>query len=165
MVDKPALESRIRRIIMAVVLNILLLLPIPLASSFGCPRNRMSSPLVEMLPNKVLVLTSRIDIAKRGAVEIDLLGGDNCDNTHSTDDRYDRNSRGDKSYRGDKDLSKWDQDHRPRGDTAKSVSEGGDRKRNRPSPSRDHQAARVTVASGDGQRDDSDESSSSEESD
>ena len=75
MVDKPALESRIRRLIMAVVLNILLLLPIPLASSFGCPRNRMSSPLVEMLPNKVLVLTSRIDIAKRGAVETDLLGG------------------------------------------------------------------------------------------
>ena len=35
----------------------------------------MSSPRVEMLPNKVLVLTSRIDIAKRGAVETDLLGG------------------------------------------------------------------------------------------
>jgi hypothetical protein len=28
-----------------------------------------------MVPNKVPVLTSRIDIAKRGAVETDLLGG------------------------------------------------------------------------------------------
>jgi hypothetical protein len=36
-------------------------------------------------------------------------------------------------------LSEWDRDHRPRGDTAKSVSEGGHRKRDRPSPSRDHQ--------------------------
>jgi hypothetical protein len=35
----------------------------------------MSSPLVEMVPNKVLVLTSRIDTATRGAVETDLLGG------------------------------------------------------------------------------------------
>ena len=91
--------------------------------------------------------------------------GDNHDNEHSTEDRYDRNSWGDKSYRGDKDLSKRDRDHRPRGDTAKSVSEGGDRKWDRPSPSRDHHRSRMTVASGDGQRDDSDESSLSEESD
>ena len=39
------------------------------------PRNLMSSPLVQMLPNKVLVPTNRIDIATRGAVETDLLGG------------------------------------------------------------------------------------------
>ena len=91
--------------------------------------------------------------------------GDYYDYQHSTDDLYDRNSRGDNSSRGDKELSKWDRDHRPRGDIAKSVSEGADRKRNRPSPSRDHQAAHITVASGDGQWGDSDESSSSEESD
>ena len=75
MVDKLGLTSRVYRIIRVGVLNLLLLLPIHLASSCGCPRNRMSSPLVEMVPNKVLVLTSRIDTATRGAVETDLLGG------------------------------------------------------------------------------------------
>ena len=75
MVDKPAVRSRILRIIMAVILNFLLLLPIHLANLFGCPRNRMSSPLVEKVPNRVPVLTSRIDIAKKGGVETDLLGG------------------------------------------------------------------------------------------
>jgi hypothetical protein len=78
--------------------------------------------------------------------------GDNRDNKHLTDDRHDQNSRGDKSSRGDKDLSKWDRDHRPRGDTAKSVSKGGDRKRDRSSPSRDHQDARTMGASSNGQR-------------
>ncbi len=71
----PALKCLVQWIIITVVLKVLLLLPIHLASSFGFPRNRTSSPLVDMVPNKVPVLTSRIDIAKRGAVETDLLGG------------------------------------------------------------------------------------------
>jgi hypothetical protein len=75
MVDKPPLKSRIQWIIMAVGLRVLLLQPTHPASSFGCPRSRMSNHLVDMVTNKVPVLTSRIDIAKRGAVETDLLGG------------------------------------------------------------------------------------------
>ena len=88
--------------------------------------------------------------------------GGNRDRKRSTDDRSDRNSRGDNFYRGDEDSSKRDRDQRPRGDSSKSASEGGDKKRDRPSSSRDHQAASMTVASGDENRDDSDDSSSSE---
>ena len=91
--------------------------------------------------------------------------GSHRDKKRSTDDRSDRQSRGDKSSRGDKDSSKRDRDYRPRGDSTKSLSEGGDRKRDRPSSSRDHQAASMTVASDADDRDHSDESSSSEDSD
>ena len=88
--------------------------------------------------------------------------GDSHGKRGFTETRPDRNSRGDKSSRGDKDSSKRDRDYRPRGDSAKSTSEGGDRKRDRPSSSRDHQAASMTVASEDDDEDDSDESSSSD---
>ncbi len=80
----------------------------------------------------------------------------------STVNRADRNSRGDKSSRGDKDSSKRDRDSRPSGDSHKSTTEGGDRKRDRPSSSRDHQAASMTVASDHDDQDESDESSSSD---
>ena len=85
----------------------------------------MSSPLVEMVPNKVLVLTSRIDIAKREVVETDLLGGIIVTISSQPMIGMTEIFGGDKSYRGDKDLSKRDRGHRPRGDTAKSVSKGG----------------------------------------
>ena len=75
--------------------------------------------------------------------------GDSHGKRGVTDSRPDRNSRGDKSSRGDKDSSKRDRDHRPRGDSSKSASDGGDKKRDRPSSSRDHQAASMTVASDD----------------
>jgi hypothetical protein len=88
--------------------------------------------------------------------------GDSSGKRGSADVRGDRNSRGDKSSRGDRDSSKWDRDHRPRGDSTKSTSSGGERKRERPASSRDHQAASMTVFSDNDDEDVSDESSSSD---
>ena len=82
--------------------------------------------------------------------------GDSRGKRGPTDNRADRNSR------GDKDSSKRDRDSRPRGDSHKSTTEGGDRKRDRPSSSRDHQAASMTVASDDDDQDELDKSSSSD---
>ena len=72
--------------------------------------------------------------------------GDSYEKRNSTDVRDDRNSRGDKSSRGDRDSFRRDRDSRPRGDSMKPTSGGGDRKRGRSSSVRDHQAASMTVA-------------------
>ena len=162
MAHKQGLRFRILQVTMAVVRISSPLLLIHLASSFGFQRNRTSSRPGVMLPNKVPGPISRIGIARRVTTTTELLGGGNRNKRRSTDDRFDRNSRGDKFSRGDKDSSKRDRDNRPRGDTTKSSSDGGDRKRDRPSSSRDHQAASMTVASDDDKRSESDESSSSE---
>ena len=80
------------------------------------------------------------------------------------EDKSTRYSRGDQASRGDKDLSRNDRNSRP--DTKPVTSEGGDKKRDRPSSSsRTHQAASLTVAVADEDDEDEDEeeSSSSEE--
>jgi hypothetical protein len=88
--------------------------------------------------------------------------GDKSERNRFSDDRADKTSRGDKPYRGDKDSSQ--EDKTCRGDyVKKSVSEGGDKKRDRQSSSRDHQAASMTVASGGDEDDDEDESSSDQQ--
>ena len=81
---------------------------------------------------------------------------DKSERYKTSDDRSDKASRGDKSSRGDRDSSHKDRNFR--GDNVKkSTSEGGERKRDRPSSSRDHQAASMTVASGGDDYDDDDE--------
>ena len=67
-------NSRILRVLTAVVLTFLLLLLTHLANSFGFPRTRMSSHSVAMAPSKVPGLTSRIAIETRTATSI-VLGG------------------------------------------------------------------------------------------
>ena len=75
MVAMLALKFRTRRALIAVV-PISSLLPLtPQASSFGFPRNRMSSHPVVMEPNKVPGLINRIDTGTRGLTKTDLLGG------------------------------------------------------------------------------------------
>ena len=89
------------------------------------------------------------------------------DGTGARISRGDQSSRGDQPSRGDKDVSR--KDRNSRGDMKSSVSEGGDKKRDRSvssSVSRAHQAASLTVAPADDQDDDEEgeeESSSSEE--
>jgi len=80
--------------------------------------------------------------------------GGKVDKRGEFDDKGARYSRGDQYSRGDKDVSK--KDRNSRGDTKFSASEGGDKKRDRPSSSssRAHQAASLTVATGDNDEDD-----------
>ena len=90
--------------------------------------------------------------------------GVKSDKRGTFEDKSARHSRGDQASRGDKDLSRNDRNSRP--DTKPVTSEGGDKKRDRPSSSsRTHQAASLTVAAADEDDDDEDEeeSSSSEE--
>ena len=75
MVAMLALKFRTRRALIAVVPISSLLLLTHQASSFGFPRNRMSSHPVVMEPNKVPGLINRIDTGTRGLTKTDLLGG------------------------------------------------------------------------------------------
>ena len=84
--------------------------------------------------------------------------GDKSDKRKFIDKTDVRNSRGDQASRGDKDYRK---DRQSRGDAKTSSSEGGDRKRDRPSSSRDHQAASMTVAAGEEDDDDEEDEQSS----
>jgi hypothetical protein len=93
--------------------------------------------------------------------------GDKSDKRKFGDKTDVRSSRGDQTSRGDQ-ASRGDQQYRKdrpyKGDTKTSASDGGDRKRDRPSSSRDHQAASMTVEACEENEDDEDdeESSSSE---
>ena len=90
--------------------------------------------------------------------------GDKSDRRKSFDDRGDKFSRRDKSSRGDRDSSQTGGNSR--GDAYKRPGvEGGEKKRDRPSSSRDHQAASMTVASAGEEHDGSDSEHSSSGSD
>ena len=98
-----------------------------------------------------------------GGDRFQVSRGDKSDKRKSFDKKDVRNSRGDQISRGDKDQ--YRKDRQPRGDTKPTASEGGDKKRDRSSSLRDHQAASMTVAAGDDDDEDEDdeESSSSDE--
>jgi hypothetical protein len=100
--------------------------------------------------------------AQGGGGRFSSSRGGKSDKRGTFTDRGARNSRGDYSSRGDKDSSQ--KDRSSRGDIKSSASEGGDKKRDRPSSSsssRAHQAASLTVATGEDEDDDDDEDESS----
>jgi len=102
--------------------------------------------------------------ASKGGGRFSSSRGGKFDKRGASDDKGSRNSRGDQSSRGDKDSS-W-RDRNSRGDIKPSASEGGDKKRDRPSSSsRPHQAASLTVATADDDDDDEDEEDNSSSSD